>query len=268
MPTITVDGGVRLAFRTHGAGTPLLLLHAFPLGGALWDEVVARRAALGNVQLIVPDLRGFGASDAPAEDSPMERHAADMVALLDHLDVQQAVVVGVSLGGYITFAMLRHHAARVRAAVLANTRAGADSDEGKAARETNAQLVEREGVAALTATMLPRLVAPDAPAALRERLAAIATANTPQGIAGALRGMARRPDATAELATLGVPVLVVGGTSDQLTPLDEAYTMYHAIPRAQLATIARAGHLACIEQPNAFTAALADFLVTLPPLAH
>ncbi len=267
MPTIRVDG-VRIAYHTHGAGTPLLLLHAFPLGGALWDEVVARRAWLGNVQLIVPDLRGFGASDAPPSDYPMERHAADMVALLDHLGVQQAVVVGVSMGGYVTFALLREHAARVRAAVLANTRAAADSDEGRATREENAQLVEREGVAPLVASMVPRLVATGAPAALREQLRAMAERNTPQGIAGALRGMARRPAATAELATLGVPVLVVGGTSDQLTPLDEAHALYNAIPRAQLATIARAGHLACIEQPNAFTAALADFLATLPSPAH
>ena len=228
-----VNGG-RLAYEDVGAGEALLLLHAFPLSGAMWRPQVA--AFQGRYRVIVPDLRGFGASEVREGPALMEQFAADLLALCDQ---------------------------RVWALVLADTKAGADSAEAQAAREANARLAESQGAAALADKMIPSLLATTTGAEVRAELRTMIQANPPQGLAAALRGMAARPASFATLAALSVPTLVIVGSEDGLTPPAEARAIQAAVTGSQLVEIAGAGHLASIEQPVLFNAALEAFLLSV-----
>jgi 3-oxoadipate enol-lactonase len=249
---------IRMAYSDVGSGAPVLFLHAFPLSGAMWQEQVA--AFQANYRLIVPDLRGFGGTDAPPGPYSMDQQANDVVALLDHLGVEQVTLVGLSMGGYISFALLRQYPQRVRALVLADTRAGADNDDGKARREANARIAETQGAAAIAELMIPNLVAADAPQSVRDTLRTLIVANSPDGIAGALRGMAQRPDSTADLAAINVPTLIIVGAEDALTPPSDAQILHAGIAGSRLVTIPQCGHMANLEQPAALNAALGAFL--------
>ena len=249
---------IHLSYEEVGTGPTVLLLHAFPLSGAMWHRQVA--ALRDHYRVIVPDLRGFGKSDAPSGPSLLEQQADDMAALLTHVGVEQAAVVGLSMGGYIAFTFWRRHRDKVVALVLADTRAGADSAEGRVGRESNARLAETEGAAAIAAKMIPGLVAPTASQAVREELRVLITANRPEGIAGALRGMAVRPDATPDLAGITVPTLIVVGTEDGLTPPAEAAQIQQGIAGSSVALVPGAGHLSNLEQPEGFNTALCTFL--------
>jgi pimeloyl-ACP methyl ester carboxylesterase len=250
--------GIRLRYEEAGAGPALLLLHAFPLSGAMWRQQVG--ALQGQHRLIAPDLRGFGGSDAPPDTYTMDEYADDMAALLDRLGLAQAAVCGISMGGYIAMAFLRRHAARASALVLADTKAAADSGEARAGRESNARLAETQGAAALAEKLIPGLVSSAAPQSLRNELRAMIAANPPTGIAGALRGMALRPDATPYLGAIDVPTLVIVGVEDGLTPPAEAAALQARIPGSQLLEIPAAGHLSSMEAPAAFSTALQMFL--------
>lgn len=252
--------GIRLRYEDVGEGPAVLLLHAFPLSGAMWRQQVA--GLRDRFRLIVPDLRGFGGSDAPPGPISMDQQADDMAALLERLGVDRVAVVGLSMGGYIAFAFWRRHADKVAALVLADTKAGPDGDEAKAGRETNARLAEEEGAGAIAEKMIPNLVAPGASAELRDELRALITANSPDGIAGALRGMAVRPDSTPDLAGITVPTLAIVGEADALTPPAEATKINLGVAGkpTYVVTIPEVGHLSNMEAPEAFTIALAEFL--------
>lgn len=258
----TMLNGIRMHYVDEGSGPAVVLLHAFPLGGSMWRPQVA--ALRERYRLIVPDLRGFGGSDAPPGLYTMDQQADDVVALLDQLGLERVALCGLSMGGYIALALMRAHPARVRALVLCDTRAGADSEEGRAGREANARLAEEHGPAAIADKLIPGLVAPGAPEELRDELRALAMANSADGIAGALRGMAQRPDSAPGLAAIAAPTLVIVGAEDALTPPAEARALHAAIAGSRLVEIAGAGHLASMERPAEFTAALAAFLDGLP----
>jgi pimeloyl-ACP methyl ester carboxylesterase len=250
--------GIRVRYEDVGEGPAMLLLHAFPLAGSMWRRQI--EALRGHYRVITPDLRGFGGSDAPPGLYSMDDMADDVATLLQHLGVQRAAVVGLSMGGYVAFALWRRHTDMVAALALADTRAGADSEEGRATRETNARLAEEQGAAAIAARMIPNLVAPTASQALRDELQALIVANAPLGIAGALRGMAIRPDSTPDLPGIRVPTLVIVGEEDGLTPPHEAEAMAAQIPGSTLVRIPGAGHLSNMERPDEFNAALLSWL--------
>jgi pimeloyl-ACP methyl ester carboxylesterase len=251
---------IRVRYEDVGAGPPVLLLHAFPLAGAMWRRQV--EALKGRYRLIVPDLRGFGGTDAPPGPYSMDQLADDAAALLDRVGVERAAVVGLSMGGYIALALWRRHAGKVAALVLADTRAGADSDEGRAGREANARLAEEQGAAAIADRMIPNLVAPSTGQALRDELRALIVANSRDGIAGALRGMALRPDSTPGLGRITVPTLAIVGEIDTLTPPVEATRINMGVAGrpSYVVEIPGVGHLSAMEAPAAFSAALEEFL--------
>jgi pimeloyl-ACP methyl ester carboxylesterase len=257
MKTATING-ITMAYRDEGAGQPILFIHAFPLHSALWERQIAAFAAHDRV--IAPDLRGLGASARGSGAASLDQHADDLDALLGHLGITSATIVGLSMGGYIAFALWRRHRERIGALILADTRAGADTEEGKQGRENNAQLAEAQGAGAIADQMLPKLLAPNAPAVLRDEVRAMIESNDRAGIAAALRAMAARPDSTPLLATIDVPTLVLVGSEDALTPPSEAEAMFNAIPGCRIAQLPGAGHLSNLEAPEAFNAQLADFL--------
>ncbi len=254
--------GIKLHYEEHGQGVPVMLVHAFPLSGVMWQTQCA--ALEGNYRCIVPDMRGFGRSDMPPGPITMEQCADDLAGLLDVLGIERVVLGGLSMGGYIAFAFLRRYAGRVRALVLADTRTAADTEEGRAGRETNAQIAETQGASAIADMMIPILLSPTAPPALQAQMRSMIEDNQPQGIAAALRGMALRPDSADLLPHIQVPTLIVCGQEDTLTTPAEMRTMHAAIPGSQFVEIAGAGHAANLEQPEAFNKALLVFLAGLP----
>jgi 3-oxoadipate enol-lactonase len=256
--------GINLAYTDQGSGMPLVLLHAFPLNRAMWEPQV--RALATRFRVIAPDLRGHGESDAPLWRYTMDQFADDVKGLLDHLSIAKAVLIGLSMGGYILFACQRKYPERITALVLADTRAQADAEEGKTNRFALAQVAHRMGAGAVAEAMLPRLLSPASLQGrpdLVARVRSIITNNQVSGIVGDLMAMADRPDSVPILQQIACPTLVIVGEADQPTPPADARLMAEAIPGARLAIIREAGHLANLEQPEAFNRAVLSFLETI-----
>jgi 3-oxoadipate enol-lactonase len=258
--TARIAGG-DLAYDVVGQGPALLLLHAFPLGMVMWEPQA--RAFASSHQVIRFDARGFGGSPPGDGLLTMERIADDAVALLDHLGVSRAAVCGLSMGGYAALALVRRHPDRLRALVLADTRAGADAAAARTARAAQADKVRKEGSAAIADAVLPKLVGetthkerPDLLARLRETIAA----NPPRGIADALAGLAARADSTPTLREIRVPTLVVCGDEDVITPLGESEALVRGVAGSRLEVVPAAGHLSSLENPDRFNDALGKFL--------
>ncbi len=260
---------LQLGFDDQGSGPPLVLLHGFPHDRSLWKQ---QRVALATrARCIVPDLRGFGESSARGPWT-MDQFADDIVALLDHLDIPQAVVGGLSMGGYVAMAIWRRHAERVRALVLCDTRATADTDETRAARNALIELARRDGAHAVAEKQLQGMLGatthetrPHVVAQVR----AMMERQSVEGIAGALAALRDRPDARPTVASISVPTLVVVGEEDTLTPVRDAEALMDLLPAfapARLERIAQAGHASCVEHPAAVSHVLAEFLDSLPPV--
>lgn len=245
----------------------LVLLHAFPLHAAMWEPQL-RRAPAGW-RLIAPDLRGFGAPAGEASLPPggvepsIDDDARDVVALLDALEIENAVVAGLSMGGYVVFSLLRLAPARCRGAVLADTRPDADSAEARSRRMIVLEALGREGLAGIVEQMVPGLLGEttrrDRPE-MADWVRALAKVNTVEGIERAVRRLMSRPDARPQLAAVSCPTLVVVGDEDQLTPPSVSREMSQQIPGAELGVIVSAGHLSSLEQPEQFCAVLERFL--------
>ncbi len=244
------------------AGLPVLLVHGFPLGAWMWERQIEALAPRRRV--LAPDLRGFGGSPLGAPPPrTIEDHAADLASLLDARGIGRVAVVGFSMGGYVALALAERRPDLLGALVLADTRAGADSEEAKRNRSAMAERARREGSAPIAAVMAERLFAPATRArdpALVERARARMAENPPEGIALACEAMRDRPDRRALLARIRAPALAIVGSEDALTPPAEAEAMRAAIPGARLAVIEGAGHASNLERPDEFNRALLEFL--------
>jgi 3-oxoadipate enol-lactonase len=246
-----------------GERPAVLLLHAFPLAAEMWRPQIDALTA-HDYRVLAPDLRGFG--DTPASEGPstMSRLADDILALLAHLGITRTVVVGLSMGGYLAFELVRRAPRIVRALVLADTRAGADDAAGRAGREAFAESALAHGLGWVADAMVPKLLRESPDPALVVRVRELIAAGTPAGVAAAQHGMAQRPDSTATLAAIACPTLVLVGELDRVTPPAEAEKMAAAIAGATFKKFAGAAHLANLEAPGAFDRALLEFLDALP----
>jgi 3-oxoadipate enol-lactonase len=253
--------GAEIRYEVSGEGPAILFLHAFPLGLFMWN---AQAHAVESTHRVVRfDNRGFGNSPPGDGALTMERIADDAVAILDHIGIDQAVICGCSMGGYAAFAMVRRHPDRIRALVLQDTRAGADTEEARRTRGVLAERVMREGAVAAADAFLPKLVGettrarrPELLARLREEI----LATSARGIANALLGLGARADSQPTLAEIRVPTLVVCGAEDVLAPPSESQAMQRAIAGSRLAIVPEAGHLANLENPEIYNRALLTFL--------
>ncbi|MDH4045850.1 MAG: alpha/beta fold hydrolase [Gemmatimonadota bacterium] len=246
-----------------GDGPPVLFVHGFPLDRTMWRPVAS---ALTGWRRILPDLRGLGLSEGPDDGYAMAEYADDLAALLDVLRIPNAVVCGLSMGGYVAFELLRRHPNRVRALVLANTRAAPDDADGRTKRDATIARIRRDGLGFLADEMLPRLLGSDtmqtSPDVVRQ-VRGMMTAQPALGLIGALTAMRDRPDARPMLGAIRVPTLVLHGSDDQLIPLTEARAMADAIPGAHFAAIPAAGHLAPLEQAVNTGRVIREFLEAL-----
>jgi 3-oxoadipate enol-lactonase len=255
--------GLELAYEEAGSGTALLLVHGFPHDHRLWESQLTGLPT--HARCIAPDLRGFGGSTVRGSYS-MDRYADDLAEFLGTLGIPRAVVCGLSLGGYIAFAMLRRHPALVRALVLADTRATPDTTEMRENRARLVALVEHEGMDPLAERQLEGSVGrttlaerPHVVDALRRMM----TSAPAEGAIGALRAMMERPDSTPQLARIGVPTLVVGGAEDTITTPDVLRALADAIPGSRLELLDGCGHVSAMERPDAFNQAISRFLGAL-----
>ncbi|NKQ26233.1 alpha/beta fold hydrolase [Streptomyces galbus] len=250
-----------LAYEDKGADSPLLplvLIHGHPFDRTMWAPQVAAFAAERRV--VVPDLRGYGASPVTPGRTPLSRFAEDVEELLDTLGVDRFVLAGLSMGGQIALECYGRFGDRVRGLVLADTSAAPETGAGKAARAAMADRLLAEGLRGYADEVLEKMVAPYADPEVKAHVHRMMTATSPEGAAAALRGRAERPDYRPLLAEVTVPALVVVGEDDTYTPVAEARSLHAALPDADLAVIPRTAHLPNLEAPAAFNEALAAFL--------
>lgn len=240
---------------------PVVFLHGFPFSHAMWQSQLA---AVGrDFRAIAYDLRGHGESSIGDGQYTIEGHVDDLLALLDHLAIERAVVVGLSMGGYIALRALERNPERFRGVVLCDTQSVADSAAGRTARAAAGRQVLASGSAAFADEFLPKVFATASFARVPETVAMIrdTIARTPPlAIAGTLLAIAGRTDTTASLARIAVPALILVGEHDALTPPAAARAMHERIPGSVLAVIPDAAHLAPLENPDVVNTHLRDFL--------
>ena len=236
--------------------TALVLIHAFPLSGAMWEHV--RRSLRDAADpILAPSLPGFGGTAVPRGDPSMDDYADSVVAAMDAAKVASAAVAGLSMGGYVAFALWRRHRRRIERLFLADTRAEADSDEARDKRLRLAALIREHGIEALLKTP-PQWLRKDSPH--WDPLLKMIRGQAAEAVAQGSVAMAHRPDSRPDLPTIDVPTAVVVGEEDTITPLEMSQTMSDAIAGATLSIIPSAGHLANIEAPAAFGTALRAWL--------
>lgn len=265
MKKVTVNG-ITLAVHDEGSGPPILFVHGFPLSHSMWRGQL--EAFESDHRVIAPDLRGFGESDVTDGTVTMEQHADDLAALLDELNVGEPVVLcGLSMGGYIAWQFQQKYPERLRALILCDTRAIADTPEGVENRKRLAKMVIENGSAAVASVMLPNLFSSatgDRNQSAIDELRQTIEATSPQGIAAASLGMAERPDVTSLLPTIETPSLLIVGEDDGISPPEEMRSIAAAMPNAAVFEVPNAGHMSPLENPKPVNAAIHEFLQGLP----
>jgi 3-oxoadipate enol-lactonase len=256
----TTIRGIEIGYDEAGSGTPVVLLHGFPFNRSMWSEQI--EALTVRHRVLAPDLRGHGETTA-TEATTMEDMARDVSALMEQRNISRAAVCGLSMGGYVALALMRMFPLRARALVLADTRAGEDTEEARANREVQAQKVLQEGMAAIVDTMLPKLLTRQTLTknpSLVSRVREMILKTNPVGAAAALRAMAQRRNQTSFLSRIVAPALIIVGREDAITPVAEAELIHREIGGSRLEVIEDAGHLSNLEQPERFNEALTRFL--------
>jgi len=260
---IALCDGVEIAYDDVGTGVPVAFLHGFPHNRTLWAPQVS--ALVDRARCLAPDLRGFGESSKHGPFT-VDQYADDVAMLLRGLGIERAVVVGLSMGGYVAFSLWRRHRSLVRGLVLADTRAGADTDETRSKRRALIDVARTRGAGAVAdgqiTGMLGKTTREKRPALIDEVHRMLESAPV-EGIVGALEAMMARVDSTDTLATIDVPTLVVVGDEDVLTPPGEAEILHAAIRGSRLEVIAHAGHVSNMERPAAFNHVITEFLAAL-----
>lgn len=255
---------VPIAFSEYGEGDPIILLHAFPLNGKMWEPQA--KALSENHRVVTPDYPGFGRSLYPPAQPDMRFYAERILELLDKLELERVVLGGLSMGGYVAFACLRLFPERISGLLLANTRPEPDSEEVRENRKNMAQRVSKEGVGVLIELQIERLLSP---ATLQnepmivEQVKSMLLESSPDGVVGALGAMRDRPDSTPLLSEIEVPTLVIGGEEDGISSPEVMGALAQKIPNSEHHTISGVSHLSNIEAPDEFNAALKEFLKSL-----
>ncbi len=257
-----VTGGM-MSYRElgEGPGDPLVLLHAFPLNGRMFEPQM--EAFSGERRVICPDYPGFGRSPRTPAQPDVRYYAEAVRGLLDRLRLERVVLGGVSMGGYVVFGCLRLFPQRVSALVLANTRPEPDSEEMRENRKETARRVAEEGVEVLVELQMGRLLSRDTldnDEEVVKKVRSMILESSPNGVVAALGAMRDRPDSTPLLGKIVVPTLVIGGEEDGISSPEVMGAMAAEIPDARHVTIPKTGHLSNLEAPEKFNAALEDFL--------
>lgn len=246
---------VDLFFNQTGQGIPLILIHGYPLDHTTWQPILPFLRS--NVHVILPDLRGFGKSPVTEGIYSMEVLAADVCALMDQFNIPRAVIIGHSMGGYVTLAFARLFPERLLGIGLVGSKATADAPDKQAGRKEMAAAIHQRGMQVAVERMLPILTRDTGVA--KQITGIMLSTSIPAG-AGASLGMAERVDSTDLVSKLNVPGLVMAGADDPFAPLDASRELAQNMKNARLVKIDGAGHMMMMEQPQAVAAGLNDFL--------
>ncbi|TWU30417.1 alpha/beta fold hydrolase [Bythopirellula polymerisocia] len=260
---------IQLTYSDSGSGQPVVLLHGFPLDHAMWTPQIV--ALSDHARVIAPDLRGFGQSTLGPQDAEqgveMHQYAADILGLLDKIGVKEPVILcGFSMGGYILWQFALRYPERVKAIVLCDTRAVADTAEAREGRIKTADEVLRLGTDSLVAGMLPKMLSKatlsQRPEVVRQ-VTQIMRSCQPAAVAAALRGMAEREDVTAKLAKISQPALIIVGTEDAISPPAEMRSISESLSHVQFVEIPEAGHMTTMENAGAVSESLQRFVTEM-----
>jgi 3-oxoadipate enol-lactonase len=244
MNTVTVNG-IKLAYTRRGKGTPLMLIHGFPLDHTSWDEVAPLLE--NEFDVITPDLRGFGQSTTVETPYTISDMADDLSGLLEHLGIGKVAIAGHSMGGYVALAFVKKYPKRVSGLGLISSQAVADSPEGKDRRYQTAAEVAQKGVGVVAEAMTPKL---SADVRVQAFVHAVIERQTPSAVIGALKAMAEREDLMSLLSSVTFPVVLIHGNADMLIPIERAKEIKAALPSAQFVEVFGAGHMPMMEFPN------------------
>ncbi len=256
---------MNLAFDDIGDGKTVVLLHAFPLSRAMWKPQIAALTS-ERCRLIIPDLRGFGETHDFSDINSMEDMSGDVAGLLDALKIERAVIIGLSMGGYVAFEFLKLLPEKIAALVFCDTHAGNDSEVTRSSRFELIEKIQKEGADVLIDELLPKLISEDTKEnkkELVESLEEMFRAADAKAAIAALRGMAQRADNNHLLERISVPTQLIFGEEDKVTNLEMAYKMRDRIPNASLSVIESAGHYSNLEQPERFNSVLTNFIKTI-----
>lgn len=240
---------------------PVVFVHGFPFSQEMWSAQIAPTAT--RCWAVAYDIRGHGSSDIGDGQYTIEGHVDDLIALLDHLRIPRAVVVGLSMGGYVTLRALARHPERFLGAVLCDTRSESDSDEGKLKRYEAIRTVKKEGSARFADDFVQLLFARESftrkPEAV-ELIRTIIRRTPPLSIAGTLLALASRTDTTGSLGKISLPVLIIVGEHDVITPPASSRSLHERIRKSELHVVPDAGHMTNLENPEFFNEKLLGFL--------
>ena len=264
MPDITINNQ-KINYTERGAGLPLVLIHGFPLDNRIWESQVSSLS--DKCRVIAPDLPGFGKSQPPPKSAfTLETLADTLHAFLTQIKATPCVLAGLSMGGYMSFAYERKYPTDLKALILVDTKAEADTPEGKTGRNKMIETARTGGSKPIAATMLPKMITAESQKnrpQLAQQVNAIMEACPPQTIEYALAAMRDRDDYRDCLPSVAEPTLIIVGDNDPITPPAVAESMHKAIPHSRLSIIKGAAHLSTMEQPEQVNQALRQFLTSL-----
>lgn len=243
--------GIELAYERRGKGTPLMLIHGYPLDHSIWNEVAAQLE--NDFDLILPDLRGFGESTTIESPYSISDIANDLTALLDSLGVEQTALTGHSMGGYVALAFAKAFPQRVSGLALVSSQAAADTPERKEGRYKTAADVSQKGVQIVADAMTDKLSSQQN---VQDVIRPLIGKQSVAGVTGALKAMAEREDLTSFVAAFGRPLVLIHGDADALIPIDRAKEIKALAPSANLVELAGAGHMPMMETPKETALAL------------
>ncbi len=260
-----IDDDNAVEYDKRGNGTPLVLLHAFPMSNAMWRVQIDSLAK--DFKVIAPNLRGIGATSPFPATPSVEQMAHDVAALLADMNLAQPMILcGLSIGGYVALAFARLYPQRLGALILCDTQAAPDTPEARAKREENIEFAQTHSSSELMERMLPSLLGETTRATrpkVVEAVRQMANDLEPQALVQLLQALRDRPDATPQLGQIKVPTLILCGLEDSITPPEIAKSLAHDIPKAELHLIPQAGHLSNLERPQNFNKHLMTFLHSL-----
>ncbi len=245
-------------------GTPIVFIHGFPLSHRMWTfQGGQTEPLLTTHRIILYDVRGHGESETGSGIYSIEFFVDDLISLLNHLNIQSAVIVGLSMGGYIALRAIERHPNRFRGLVLCNTKSEGDTNEAKIQRAAIITLLQKEGIRTFSEEYSKKLFSehtfstrPD----LIKYSQSVMQRNSPVGISGTLLALAARTDTTAVLSKISVPTLVIAGEKDTVTPSAVMQEMQNKIPNSEFHIIPNAGHISSMENPKEFNTHLGNFL--------
>jgi len=258
---ITVNG-LKVYYVIAGAVSrpAIVLIHGFPMGSEMWQSQI--HALKRNYRVLAYDLRGQGRSETGDGQFTVESLVDDLIALLDELRIERAILSGLSMGGYVALRAIERYTDRVKGLILCDTRSEADSNEGKLARASTIKAIKKDGVRRFATSFLRDALSPSGFSDVRLVRAAsrIICKNRPLGLCGTLLAVAARTDTSGFLPKIEVPTLILVGEQDRITPPDLSGRMHAAIQCSELHTISHAGHLSNLENPSDFNRRLLEFL--------